>query len=95
HNHAILRTLGVTPRQTVTAFLTAHLAACMLACAIGIPLGMAFYAAIRGATLNPIGLDPLSYIAVTIGALLLYAAAGSIPARLLAARPITPTLAYE
>ncbi|MGH3815256.1 MAG: FtsX-like permease family protein, partial [Pseudonocardiaceae bacterium] len=94
-NHAILRTLGVTPRQTVTAFLIAHMAACMLACAFGIPLGMAFYAAIRGNTLNPIGLAPLTYIAVTIGALLLYAAAASVPARLLAARPITPTLAYE
>ena len=94
-NHAIERTLGATPGQTVTAFLIAHLAACLLACAIGIPLGIALYDAIRGLTLNPIELTPLTYIATTLAALLLYALIALAPARLLARRPITAQLAYE
>jgi ABC-type antimicrobial peptide transport system permease subunit len=94
-NHAILRTLGITPGHTVTAFLVAHLAACLLACATGIPLGIALYNAIRGQTLGPIDLTPLTYIAVSLTALLLYAAIAVTPARLLARRPITPQLAYE
>jgi putative ABC transport system permease protein len=94
-NHAILRTLGTTPAQTVTAFLVAHLAACLLACATGIPLGIALYNAIRGQTLGPIDLTPLTYIGVSLTALLLYAAIALTPARLLARRPITPQLAYE
>jgi putative ABC transport system permease protein len=94
-NHAILRTLGTTPGQTVTVFLIAHLAACLLACAIGIPLGIALYNAIRGQTLDPIELTPLTYSATTLTALLLYAAIALTPARLLARRPITRQLAYE
>jgi putative ABC transport system permease protein len=94
-NHAILRTLGTTPGQTVTAFLVAHPAACLLACATGIPLGIALYNAIRGQTLGPIDLTPLTYIAVSLTALLLYAAIAVTPARLLARRPVTPQLAYE
>jgi hypothetical protein len=70
-------------------------AACLLACATGIPLGIALYNAIRGQTLGPIDLTPLTYIAVSLTALLLYAAIAVTPARLLARRPITPQLAYE
>jgi ABC-type lipoprotein release transport system permease subunit len=94
-NHAIQRTLGTTPGQTVTAFLVAHVAACLLACAIGIPLGIVFYNAIRGATLDPIALPPLTYIATSLTALLLYTLIALTPARLLTRRPITPQLAYE
>jgi energy-coupling factor transporter ATP-binding protein EcfA2 len=72
-----------------------HLAACLLACAVGIPLGIALYNAIRGATLDPIDLTPLTYIAVCLTALLLYAVIALTPARLLARRPVTPQLAYE
>lgn len=94
-NHAILRTLGATPGQTVTAFLTAQLAACLLACALGIPLGIAIFNAIRGGTLDPIGLTPLTYGAVVVTALLLYGVIALAPARRLARRPITPQLTYE
>jgi putative ABC transport system permease protein len=94
-NHAILRTLGATPRQTVTAFVIAHIAACLLACALGIPLGTALYTAIRGETLGPIGLTPLTYVTTALIALLLYSAIAFAPARLLTSRPITPQLAYE
>jgi putative ABC transport system permease protein len=94
-NHAILRAIGTTRGQTGTAFVVAHLAACLLACAIGIPLGIALYNANRGQTLDPIELTPLTYIATSLTALLLYAAIALAPATLLARRPITPQLAYE
>jgi putative ABC transport system permease protein len=94
-NHAIMRTVGTTPGQTVTAFLVAQLAACLLACGLGIPLGIAFYESIRGVILEPIGLTPLTYVATSLAALVLYALIAVIPARFLARRPITPQLAYE
>ena len=94
-NHAIVRTLGATQGQTVTAFLIAQLAACLAACALAIPLGIAIYNAIRGATLDPIELTPLTYIATNLSALMLYTVIALSPARLLARRPITPQLAYE
>jgi putative ABC transport system permease protein len=94
-NHAILRTVGTTPSQTATAFLIAHLTACLLACVAGIPLGIALYNSIRGQTLGPIGLTPLTYVATGLTALLLYAVIALTPARLLARRPVTPQLAYE
>ena len=64
------------------------------ACTIGIPLGIALYNAIRGATLDPIGLTALTYIATILSALVLYAVIALTPARLLARQPITPQLAY-
>jgi putative ABC transport system permease protein len=94
-NHAILRTVGTTPNQAATAFLIAHLTACLLACVAGIPLGIALYDSIRGQTLDPIGLTPLTYVATGLTALLLYAVIALTPARLLARRPISPQLAYE
>ena len=93
-NHAILRAIGTTSGQTVTAFLVTHLSACLLACALGIPLGIAVYNAIRGG-LDPIALTPLTYFATGVAALVLYAAIAYTPARLLARRPVTPQLAYE
>jgi putative ABC transport system permease protein len=92
-NHAILRTIGVTPRQTVAAFILAHLVACLLACAIGIPLGIAYFNTIRGSL--PSGLSPLTYVTVVLAAPLLYALIALTPARLLARQPIAPQLSYE
>jgi hypothetical protein len=65
------------------------------ACAIGIPLGIALYNVIRGATLDPIGLTALTYIATILSALVLYAVIALTPGRLLARQPITPQLAYD
>jgi putative ABC transport system permease protein len=94
-NHAIMRSVGTTPRQTVTAFLVAQLAACLLACAIGIPIGIAFYESFTRGPLGPIGLTPLTYVATSLGALLVYGLIALAPARLLARRPIAPQLTYE
>jgi hypothetical protein len=90
-----MRTIGTTPRQTVTAFLVAQLTACLLACGLGIPLGILFYESIRSGILDPIGLSLLTYAATCLTALVLYGLIAAVPARLLARRPITPQLAYE
>jgi hypothetical protein len=92
--HAILRAVGVTPRQTATAFVIAHLAACLLACAIGVPLGIAVFDSIRG-DLNYDGLPLRMYATVIVAAPLLYALIALTPARLLARQPIAPQLTYE
>jgi len=95
-HHAILRTLGATPRQTVTAFVVAQLSACLLACLLGIPFGVLLYNTfVAGDDLGPIRLPALVYAVIATASLTLYAVAVTAPARLLATRPITPLLTYE
>jgi ABC-type lipoprotein release transport system permease subunit len=92
--HAILRTLGATPRQTTLAFVIAQLGAAVLACLLGIPLGVILFD-IFATGLAPVRLPALTYLAVTITIPLLYAAIVTLPARLLANQPVTPLLTYE
>ena len=94
-NHAILRALGATPRQTVVAFLVGQLGAGLLACALGVPLGIVLFNTFAGAELTPIRLPALTYCAVVVAALLVYVLNVVIPARRLARQPVTPLLAYE
>ncbi|WP_173081304.1 FtsX-like permease family protein [Phytohabitans rumicis] len=94
-NHAILRTVGATPRQTVVAFVVAQLGGCLLACAAGIPLGVLLFTLVGGEDLTPINLPATTYAAVAVVVPLAYAAIVAVPARLLSRRPVTPLLAYE
>jgi putative ABC transport system permease protein len=92
--HAILRTLGATPRQTVLSFMIAQLTASLIACAFGLPLGIALFD-IFATGLAPARLSALTYVLVAVGTQVLYALIVITPARLLAARPVTPLLTYE
>ena len=94
-NHAILRTLGATPRQTVVAFLVSQLGAGLLACVLGVPLGIVLFNTFAGDELTPIGLPMYAYAVVVVAALAVYVLNVVVPARLLAKRPVTPLLAYE
>jgi putative ABC transport system permease protein len=94
-NHAILRTLGVTPRQIVLAFITAQLAPCLLACAIGIPAGIAIFDALRGSNIGPSRLTPLTYATIAVALPVIYTVVVAVPSRLLARQPVVPQLAYE
>jgi putative ABC transport system permease protein len=94
-NHAILQSVGATPRQTGTAFLIAQLGACLLGCAAGIPLGVALFTSLAGESLTPVRLSPLTYAAVAMVAILTYGLIVVVPARHLAAQPVAPRLAYE
>jgi putative ABC transport system permease protein len=93
-NHAIIRTLGATPRQTATSFVIAQLGAALLATAVGIPLGVIMFG-VLDPTLAAAGLSPATYLLVALAIPVVYAGIVTIPARTLAARPITPLLTYE
>ncbi len=94
-NHAILRTLGATPRQTVVAFVVGQLGAGLLACVFGVPLGIVLFNTFAGDELTPINLPPYVYATVVATALAVHVLTVVVPARLLARQPVTPLLAYE
>jgi hypothetical protein len=72
-NQAVLRAVGATPRQTVTALIVSQLGACAVAVVVGIPLGLGLWSLMEGGDLPAV----------------------SVPALLLARRPVAPVLAYE
>jgi len=94
-NHAILRTLGATPRQTAIAFVIAQLGACVAACGLGIPLGVLLFNTLGGQALAPARLATSAYLALGLVAVAVYLVIVTIPARVLAAQRITPQLSYE
>lgn len=94
-NHAILRTLGATPRQTAVAFVVAQLGGCVVACAAGIPLGVLLYNTLGGRTLAPATLATPAYVGLGLIAVAVYLGIVAVPARVLAAQQITPQLSYE
>ncbi|GAA4445473.1 FtsX-like permease family protein [Phytohabitans houttuyneae] len=94
-NHAVLRTVGATPRQTVAAFVVAQLGGCLLACAAGIPLGVLIFNGTLDSDLTPIRLPLSTYAAVALGVPLVYAAIVAVPAVLFGRRPVTPLLSYQ
>ncbi|MFD0745421.1 FtsX-like permease family protein [Phytohabitans flavus] len=94
-NHAILRTVGATPRQTMVAFVVAQLGGCLLACAAGIPLGVLLFNLVADDDLAPIRLTFGTYAAVAVIVPLVYAAIVAVPARLFGSRPVTPSLSYQ
>lgn len=94
-NHAVLRAVGATPRQTVSALVVAQLPACLLACAVGVPLGLALFELVEGGDLPPVQLSAMTVAAVAVAAPAVFAAVVSLPARLIARRPVAPLLTYE
>ncbi|HZM83684.1 MAG TPA: FtsX-like permease family protein [Candidatus Limnocylindrales bacterium] len=97
-NHAILRAVGATPRQTVISFVVAQLGAGLLGCAVGIPLGVLLYnSTVTGSAkdLPTMALPALTYVVVGLAVPLLYLMAIIVPAARLARRPAAGALTYE
>ena len=98
-NHAILRSVGATPRQTVISFVVAQSGASLLGCAIGIPLGVILYNAATATggekQVPTIALHTSAYVLVAMATLLLYLLAVIVPAARLARRPVARVLTYE
>jgi putative ABC transport system permease protein len=97
-NHAILRAVGATPRQTVVSFVVAQLGASLLGCAAGIPLGVLLFNSVNGDStkgLGTIALPASVYVAVAVAAPLLYLLVVIVPAARLARRPVAGVLSYE
>ena len=94
-NHAVLRAVGATPRQTATALVVSQLAACAVAVAVGIPLGAGLWSLMEGGDLPQVGVPAASLVLLAAAVPVLFAAIVSVPALLLARRPVAPLLAYE
>jgi putative ABC transport system permease protein len=94
-NHAVLRAVGATPRQTATALVVSQLAACATAVAVGIPLGTGLWSLMEGGDLPQVGVPAASLLLLAVAVPVLFAAIVSVPALLLARRPVAPLLAYE
>jgi putative ABC transport system permease protein len=94
-NHAVLRAIGATPRQTVVALIVSQLVACVIAVAAGIPLGLALWSLMEGGDLPEVRVSAPSLALLAVAVPLAFAAIVSVPARLLARQPVAPALTYE
>ena len=94
-NQAVLRAVGATPRQTVTALIVSQLGACAIAVAVGIPLGLGLWSLMEGGDLPAVRVSATSLVLLAAAVPAVFAAIVSVPARLLARRPVAPLLAYE
>jgi ABC-type lipoprotein release transport system permease subunit len=94
-NQAVLRAIGATPRQTVIALIVSQLGACAIAVAVGIPLGLGLWSLMEGGDLPEVSVSATSLVLLAAAVPVAFAAIVSIPARLLARRPVAPLLAYE
>ena len=94
-NHAMLRAIGATPRQTVVSLVVSQLGACVLAIVVGIPLGLGVWRLIDNGDLPEVSVPVTDLAVVAIAIALIFAAAVSLPAWRLAQRSVTTALAYE
>jgi putative ABC transport system permease protein len=94
-NQAVLRAVGATPRQTVASLIVAQLVACAVAVAAGIPLGLGLWGLMEGGDLPEAQVSATSLVVLAAAVPVVFAAIVSVPARLLARRPVAPQLAYE
>jgi putative ABC transport system permease protein len=94
-NHAAMRALGATPRQTVAALIVSQLGACACALAMGIPLGLGLWSLMEGGDLPAVNVSGLSLALLAATVPVAFAVIVSVPARLLATRSVAPLLTYE
>jgi len=94
-NHAMLRAVGATPRQTVVSLVVSQFGACVLAVAAGIPLGLGLWQLIDEGDLPPVSVPDSALALVAVAVPLVFTAAVSLPASRLARRPAAAALAYE
>jgi putative ABC transport system permease protein len=94
-NHASLRAIGATPRQSVATLVVSQLGACLLAVVLGIPLGLGLWRLVDSGDLPPVAVPSTTLLAIAAVVPVAFAAIVSIPARRLARRPPARALAYE
>ena len=94
-NQAAMRAIGATPRQTMTVLIVSQLGACVFALIGGIPLGLGLWSLMAGGDLPRVSVSGLSLVLLAVTVPVAFAAIVSVPARLLARRPVAPLLTYE
>jgi putative ABC transport system permease protein len=94
-NHAVMRAMGATPRQTVATLIVSQFGACALAIGVGIPLGLGLWQLMAGGDLPRVEVPWAALLALLTAVPVAFAGIVSVPALWLARRPIAPQLAYE
>jgi putative ABC transport system permease protein len=94
-NHAVLRAMGATAGQTVTALIVSQLGACAIAVVVGIPLGLGLWSLMEGGDLPEASVPASSLVLLAAAVPVVFAAIVSVPARLLSRKPVAPLLTYE
>ena len=93
-NHATLRAVGATPRQTVAVVVVSQLGACLLAVALGLPLGLGLWGLMDGGDLPPVDVGATTLLAIAAAVPVAFAVLVSLPALRQARRappPRSPT----
>jgi len=94
-NHAVLRAVGATPRQTTVALIVSQLGASAVAVVVGIPLGLGLWGVMDGGDLPPVPVPAGSLVLLAVAVPIGFAALTALPAHRLARRPIAPVLTPE
>jgi putative ABC transport system permease protein len=94
-NHAVLRAVGATPRQTTVALIVSQLGASAVAVVLGIPLGLALWRLVDGGDLPPVPVPAGSLVLLAVAVPLAFSALVALPARRHARRAVAPVLAPE
>src|SRR5262249_16770069 len=89
-NHAMLRAVGATPRQTVVSLVVSQFGACVLAVAAGIPLGLGLWQLIDGGDLPPVSVPDSALALVAVAVPLGFPPAVRLPASRPRAPPAGP-----
>jgi putative ABC transport system permease protein len=96
HASALIRALGVTPRQLTAGLSAAQVLPALPGAILGIPLGLGLFAAVNGAGTAATVIPPAWWLAAAVLATLLAVAAlTTIPARIGARRPAGEILQAE
>jgi len=94
-NHATLRAIGATPRQTTATLVVSQMGACLLAVALGLPLGLGLWSVMDGGDLPPVPVPATTLLAIAAIVPLGFAALVTLPARRWAHQPPARALTYE
>ena len=94
-NHAVLRAVGATPRQTTAALVVSQMGAVAVAVAAGIPLGLGLWRLMEGGDLPEVTVPAAQLAALAVVVPLAFAAIVAVPARRLARLPVAPQLTSE
>jgi hypothetical protein len=79
----------------VTALVVSQLGACAIAVVVGIPLGLGLWSLMEGGDLPQVSVSTPALVLLAAAVPVVFAAIVSVPAQLLARRPVAPLLTYE
>jgi putative ABC transport system permease protein len=101
HNHAVLRAVGFTPKQTASTLITTQMVTAIPATLAGVPAGLLLFhvvyqAAANGQSDNGPNDPPAAWVAILVVATIALAGfLAAVPASALARRAVAPTLTTD